>query len=432
MEVEAPSSPQPYESEEPQMSQDQLKAMSVLEKEGSPQSQSSGSQEDHDHNPEMSAFAVHNSNNNTMESENDIEQRIQKANQDLAKQPQPQQEREKRIKFKENLIDFEAPPDNPPMSPDSTTTQDGVAPNATSDETKEQEAGCVLVEKEGKFELFGENEDTSKSKTASESSIEDILGLNDSKKSNSGETEHTNSRSNEFQREDKSERKSRPMSAPNSKAALRNGLPPVSYQNPPPRPKSAGHDKLSRGHRSAEMIEEAKELQRQRQREESEKRRKEQDEKEQKEKENREAFEAWCREKEAEAKEQRKKQREAVKKLQEQEEDKDIAENEKDKDAFEEWKRMKSEQEKKERMFMKFQKEEEAQWVATRSQKDCDKAYRRWLKQKRRQELEEKSFLLTSRASSAVLTRKSRKSAQMAQAIKLAQQFKFIDHYGYR
>ena len=52
--------------------------MSVLEKEGSPQSQSSGSQEDHDHNPEMSAFAVHNSNNNTMESENDIEQRIQK------------------------------------------------------------------------------------------------------------------------------------------------------------------------------------------------------------------------------------------------------------------------------------------------------------------------------------------------------------------
>ena len=39
------------------------------------------------------------------------------------------------------------------------------------------------------------------------------------------------------------------------------------------------------------MIEEAKELQRQRQREESEKRRKEQDEKEQKEKENREAFE---------------------------------------------------------------------------------------------------------------------------------------------
>ena len=39
---------------------------------------------------------------------------------------------------------------------------------------------------------------------------------------------------------------------------------------------------------------------------------------------------------------------------------------------------MKSEQEKKERMLMKFQKEEEAQWVATRSQKDCDKAYRRY------------------------------------------------------
>ena len=39
---------------------------------------------------------------------------------------------------------------------------------------------------------------------------------------------------------------------------------------------------------------------------------------------------------------------------------------------------MKNEQEKKERLLQKYQKEEDAQWVATRSQKDCDKAYRRY------------------------------------------------------
>ena len=68
------------------------------------------------------------------------------------------EEREKRIKFKENLIDFEAPPDeNPPMSPDSTATQEDTPPPhmSESEDSKESGSGDVLVEKEGtRFRSF--------------------------------------------------------------------------------------------------------------------------------------------------------------------------------------------------------------------------------------------------------------------------------------
>ncbi|XP_075241382.1 uncharacterized protein LOC142336435 isoform X2 [Convolutriloba macropyga] len=429
MEDAEPSSPQPYEPEEPQMSNDQVKAMSVLEESGGSGS-SSTAVEVHSQDPEMSHFALQSLKNSpSFDPENDIEQRIHKANEDLAKQPQPVEEREKRIKFKENLIDFEAPPDeNPPMSPDSTATQEDTPPPhmSESEDSKESGSGDVLVEKEGKFELLDESEDKGhkddNSGQASQS-IEDILNLNDNKSATKGGNDKE---PGSAQPETKPEKKSRPGSAPYSKGN-QNTLAGATYYNPPSRPKSAGQNKLSRGHRSEEMIQEAKEQAKQRQKEQSENQKRQKEEKEAKERENRDAFEAWCREKDKTAQEQRKKQRDAIRRQQEEQEDKDP-----DKDPFKEWLNVKNEQEKKERLLQKYQKEEDAQWVATRSQKDCDKAYRRWLKQKRRQELEEKSFLLSSRASSAVLTRKSRKSAQMAQAIKLAQQFKFIDHYGYR
>ena len=174
----------------------------------------------------------------------------------MAKEPAPT-EREKRIKFKENLIDFEAPPNDDdiggtPRSPRSleTTSESTASQKSDSLTAGKKLGGSLLIEKEGKFELVNESDvqDDGESKNSSadenkELDIEDLLKLNSAKPDSQKPSEEKETPVQEVPSEKKPP--SRPGSAPSKS---RNAGSAQTHRNlTSPRPRSAAStDKLFR------------------------------------------------------------------------------------------------------------------------------------------------------------------------------------------
>ncbi len=159
----------------------------------------------------------------------------------MAREPQPAEEREKRIKFKENLIDFEAPADDETDGATPRSPSNSEPTEISRESPKEEQAvsgANVLVEKEGRFELVNENDvhGERESKSSGSESIEDMLKLNE---------ERPVRADNEMENRSSA---SRPVSAPSTKSSrtYSNTFQQPTYYNPPPRPKSAGSGKLMR------------------------------------------------------------------------------------------------------------------------------------------------------------------------------------------
>ena len=141
-----------------------------------------------------------------------------------------------------------------------------------------------------------------------------------------------------------------------------------------------------------------------------------------------EAWKSWAEKKRREIK-ARKKREEEEKKIREREKWKDPVEiNE----AYSSWMKQKMTQIKKERIVTQQQLIEHDEGWYLRERRDCNRAFRVWLRNKNEMARKAKENEMKVRRKSIREMRRARKAQKLLEKIRESQQMKYVDYYGYR
>ncbi|XP_076822554.1 uncharacterized protein LOC143468948 [Clavelina lepadiformis] len=342
--------------------------------------------------------------------EYDVLTRLAKANEELASEPADEEERERKVLFKQKLVDFEAPPNDFSSSSSETETKMGDISKDMND-LKLQSTDSVeingqvlhkdekvLVERGGKFELVEAGE------------------LNGMLPTSAWSNPQQNGLSYESERRSFQSPKQRPKSAP-----ARHSQP--SYSLPPAKPSVAKTFCYSpemkvllnkqAAARAARTKEEERRIQAEKQlnREEAE-----------------DAWKSWLERKNESIRKQKKQDKEEhLKKEMETEKFPEEAE-----EAYQSWLKQKRIQAKKEKVMIQQQQIEIDEGWFMRERKDCNKAFRQWLQNKNRMARKAKEEEKQLKKQSIREMRRARKVQKLMASIQEAQQMKYVEYYGYR
>ena len=141
-----------------------------------------------------------------------------------------------------------------------------------------------------------------------------------------------------------------------------------------------------------------------------------------------EAWKSWVEKKKKDIRD-KKKQEEAERKRIEREKMKDPVEIE---EAYSSWMKQKMTQIKKERIIVQQQQIEHDEGWYLRERRDCNKAFRLWLRNKNEMARKAKVHESRVRKQSIREMRRARKEQKLMEKIREAQQLKYVDYYGYR
>ncbi|MGH0160759.1 UNVERIFIED_CONTAM: hypothetical protein FKN15_061275 [Acipenser sinensis] len=388
-----------------------------------------------------------------------IMEKIEQANRQLEDEDPVNENRERRLKFKDSLVDFVAPPldysegenDNDgeitgQMSDLQISPQKGQTfpENMGKDHSKE---GKVLIEKDGKFELVSINDLESQ-------------GLLPPIPCAASEAEQRQSSPRASSRHSESCPVHGPSSRLNSASAFSSSAGEfVHVPRPPSAPKgrssSAGHVQRNSGkritkarrvqsantsseHTTYALTPEQKEMRlkleqkRERLRREEEARKRE--EVEQKRQDNENAFHAWMMKKKDQLQEERRIHRamemermnNTCSGIFSQQESPDA------KEAFKQWLKRKHEQQLRDRQIEEMRRQEEESSYYIHEREECEKAFKLWLRRKKAEKHAEKQAAKERSRRLVIEARRARRMKDLLYTISEAKAFKFVDNYGYR
>lgn len=366
--------------------------------------------------------------------EYDLQLKLEQANEELANTEID--EREPKLKFKPKLIDFEAPADDYSSDEDARDADgaedstEKVSEDLNNISLKDEEESSpavveemveingqkvkktekILIERDGKFELVEVGE------------LEGILPPIAAASNGSGHLDAPGP----------AEPIKRPTSAPVQSSFVPH--PPTTMHS---RPRSAANDAVRPNRKDTrtfryssetkEIMKKRHEARMQRQRE-DEKRRKAEDEMKREEAES--AWKAWLETKNKEAKERRREEKAAQKQAKQ----KQIEEQKRSlaRDAYQTWVKEKKVQIKHERIqVQQRQMEEDEKWFV-RDRGDCNRAFRSWLRRKNEEAQKARDSDRVLRKQSRRMARQARRARKLLDALREAQEMKYIEYYGYR
>ncbi|CAH1228905.1 CCDC181 [Branchiostoma lanceolatum] len=420
--------------------------------------------------------------------EYNVKERLKELNEELAKEPLVEEEsRERKVMFKENLVELEVPPpDYSDDEPDGTAKTDStenvteevkdkltLSESEPSSADNNEEANTadeggkgvengdgerVLVERDGKFELVpvselqGEEEMMQQSAAPVAASTEDNETTEDNDNTDETDNDSSSTKRSQGTGVETNELLPRPPDKPRPSTAAGVSRRPAKVSTPQ-RAQSASYAREEYARKSSPygLSDTQKKLMKERQKAIAERKRLEEErmkEEEQRRREDAEgAFQAWL----AQKRDQHRREREDLRRkkqleqadqhgvsrdgklsvppggLEETDED-----DEDPQEAYQEWLKTKREQRKKEREIEEQRKREQEQGFYLRAREDCDKAYKQWLRRKNKEIQQEQMATKKKKKRLKSSERKSRKSQELSQAIRQAQAFRYVDYYGYR
>ncbi|XP_019647759.1 PREDICTED: coiled-coil domain-containing protein 181-like isoform X2 [Branchiostoma belcheri] len=394
--------------------------------------------------------------------EYNVKERLKELNEELAKEPLVEEEsRERKVLFKENLVDLEVPPpeysdeeadgaaktdttenvaedvkDKLTLSEsESNSTENNAEATTADDSGKGEENGDgerVLVEREGKFELVHVSELQGEEEKIQQSFAPVTTAENNDTTQDNDNTDEADNDSSSTQRsQETNELLPRPPDKPRPATAAGVSRRPAKVSTPQ-RAQSASYTREEYVKRSSPygLSDTQKKLMKERQKAIAERKRLEEERMKEEEQRRREeaegAFQAWLSQK----REQHRREKEELrrkKQLEQADQDDDDPQ-----EAYQEWLKAKRDQRKKEREIEEQRKREQEEGFYLRAREDCDKAYKQWLRRKNKEIQEEKMATKKKKKRLKSSERKSRKSQELSQAIRQAQAFRYVDYYGYR
>ncbi|XP_019647757.1 PREDICTED: coiled-coil domain-containing protein 181-like isoform X1 [Branchiostoma belcheri] len=415
--------------------------------------------------------------------EYNVKERLKELNEELAKEPLVEEEsRERKVLFKENLVDLEVPPpeysdeeadgaaktdttenvaedvkDKLTLSEsESNSTENNAEATTADDSGKGEENGDgerVLVEREGKFELVHVSELQGEEEKIQQSFAPVTTAENNDTTQDNDNTDEADNDSSSTQRsQETNELLPRPPDKPRPATAAGVSRRPAKVSTPQ-RAQSASYTREEYVKRSSPygLSDTQKKLMKERQKAIAERKRLEEERMKEEEQRRREeaegAFQAWLSQK----REQHRREKEELrrKKQLEQADQHGVSRDGKQsvppggsegtdeddddpQEAYQEWLKAKRDQRKKEREIEEQRKREQEEGFYLRAREDCDKAYKQWLRRKNKEIQEEKMATKKKKKRLKSSERKSRKSQELSQAIRQAQAFRYVDYYGYR
>ncbi|XP_070568698.1 coiled-coil domain-containing protein 181-like [Ptychodera flava] len=418
--------------------------------------------------------------------EYDVGERIKQLNEELAKEGEVEEKKDRKVGFKdfveevppdddeeEDKKDREAEAENEEKMKDlninddnedvdgGRTQENGVESQQETEKPKEKDReDAILVERNGKFEMINVSD-----LTAEERAVHGLEPVPESPR-NGASSGNSSDSSESIQPTPPSH--PRPATATGSTGSRRKVLgangnsqraSSAGTQRSPPNDGTAEDDGFSSqysGYSRYGLTPEQREYKKEHSRLMAQ-RRKEQEEKEKEERERKReeaesAFQAWLEKKREDEKERRKLEKERRKQEEGYKEERDPQ------GAYKSWVKAKSQEKRKEKQTEKKQSQEELNGYYLRSREDCDKAFRdqgrydsygytttttttttwtptdhtEWKKKKNAQLSQQKSLSRAHNLRRKLEARRSRKSQNLAKAIRQAQTYKYTDYYGYR
>ncbi|XP_064629187.1 coiled-coil domain-containing protein 181-like isoform X2 [Lineus longissimus] len=362
--------------------------------------------------------------------EYDVSERIKLLNAELETDGVPvNEDRVVKVGFKQNLVDLVAPP--PVFSDDEEEhEQETNQSNESASEDTQKPKGKenkVLIERDGKFELV----DSDDPLAAEYGGLPHAVGAGDSSLSPSPPSQPRPATANGFSRQQRHQPNRRAQSAHISRDQ---------------------DDDWSSGYKSPYALSEAQKAIKQerdkallrRQRAEAEQKKEDEEEKR---KDNEDAFQAWLNRKREDAARRHQEEKEAASQRVKTSESSDAgsgssaanstgsteAEDDRDSEgAFREWLQVKAKQKQKEKEMEGEKIREVQDGYYYRTRKDCDKAYKAWLKKKNADMKNSKDYKKKKQSIAMLYLRRSRKSQALARAIQYSHSFRYVDYYGYR
>ncbi|XP_067402212.1 coiled-coil domain-containing protein 181 [Emydura macquarii macquarii] len=384
-----------------------------------------------------------------------ILEKIEEANKLLENQEPLDENRERKLKFKEKLIDLEVPPledtedyKNDPENEDVSCRLSqlhisnepglgGMSFSPNGDKEEEHKDGKILVEKDGKFELLSLRDIESHGFLPPISvSFTDIEAQPISPKFSHSIIFGTPSLAKE-----------NPLVHPGANVFFPIGEEFVCFPKPPPNPKyrpnsainiarSMGMGKTPRRVQSANvplrsstysLSPRQKALQKQMQQRKEKLRKEEEAQKrqqeEEKKRENDMVFRAWLQKKKEQVQEEKRIQR-----AKELEDSNSRQENRDPEEAFRLWLKKKHQEQMKEKQMEILRRQEECLYFLPRTE-ECDRAFKQWLKRKREEKRVEE---LAAKERSRQLRLEARRAKQIQNilcTISEPKSFRFTDHY---
>eukprot|EP00058_Branchiostoma_floridae_P000780 XP_002586268.1 hypothetical protein BRAFLDRAFT_132342 [Branchiostoma floridae] len=380
--------------------------------------------------------------------EYNVKERLKELNEELAKEPLVEEEsRERKVLFKENLVDLEVPPpDYSDDEPDGTAKTD-----STETVTEDVKDKLTLSESEPSSSDDSEKANTTDESGAGEENGDGERGEeermqqlaapfpapeNSETTEDNDDTDQTDNDSSSTKRSqgtgvETNELLPRPPDKPRPSTAAGVSRRPAKVTTPQ-RAQSASYTREEYVKRSSPygLSDTQKQLMKERQKAIAERKRLEEERMKEEEQRRREeaegAFQAWL----AQKREQHRREREDLRRKKQLEQaDQD---DEDPQEAYQEWLKAKRDQRKKEREIEEQRKREQEEGFYLRAREDCDKAYKQWLRRKNKEIQQEKVATKKKKKRLKSSERKSRKSQELSQAIRQAQAFRYVDYYGYR
>ncbi|XP_043928287.1 coiled-coil domain-containing protein 181 isoform X2 [Protopterus annectens] len=388
-----------------------------------------------------------------------ILEKIEQANKQLEDEEPVNESRERRLKFKENLIDFEVPPleyvelddddgincndgdisgrmsvmkisnnDEPEISPISIGS-------AKDQENKDKK---VLIERDGKFELLSLQD------IESQSFLPVINGGSDDT-----DSKHSSPRSSHilgFDTKDDSTSFSQDSTGFSSSGSELNYLP-----RPPTAPKGRPSSAATVGRNARKktstrrvqsanlparrstycLTPEQKQLQKKIEQSRAQQRKEEEaikrEEEEQKRQENELAFQAWLQKKKEQLKEERRVQRAKNIELNSCK-DQNVRDPS---EAFKMWMKKKHEENIREKLVEQMKRQEEENNFLIHEKEECERAFKLWLRRKKAEKRTEQLAAKERTRRLIIEARKARRTQDLLCRIHTANSFRFIDYHGY-
>ncbi|NXN94185.1 CC181 protein, partial [Rhinopomastus cyanomelas] len=383
-----------------------------------------------------------------------ILEKIEVANKMLENQGPVDQNRERKLKFKDNLVDLEVPPledaevcktdlaggdevssrlSQLHISNEESQESSPLSPCAGNDE--ENKNGNILVEKDGKFDLLSLHDIESQGflppKSVSSTDIE---------------TQQMSQKSSQYGPSDTVPQvKEEPPVTPGAPSSSSPGE--EEFPKPPPDPKQCpdsainiarglGKRRTSQRAQSASMPVRSstyflsprqKELQKQLEqrkeklRKEEEERKKEQEE--QKRRENEEIFRAWLQKKKEQVEEEKR-----IRRAKELEDLNSKDTNRNPEEAFKLWLKKKHQEHMKEKQLEMLRRQAEGAAFLPRTE-ECNRAFREWLKRKREEKRAEELAAKERRRQLRLEARRAKRMQNIHCISSEPQSFRFTDHY---
>ncbi|XP_006814867.1 uncharacterized protein LOC100378461 isoform X2 [Saccoglossus kowalevskii] len=359
--------------------------------------------------------------------EYDVTERIKQLNEELAQEGEVEEKKERKVGFKDNLIELEVSP----LDDENDKENEEQIGNLSLEDRdqKKQSNGEVVVERNGKFEVVPVSELSPEERAAHGIETNGHQPAPPSRPRPATATGSTGSRRKIVNSTGQSQRAQSAGSQGRSQNVNESNN--ITYE---------GYSAYGLTPEQVEYKKEHARLMNQRRKEQQEK---EKDEKKRRQDEAESAFQAWLQKKKEEEENRKKEEKESRER--EEQNARDAA------GAYKQWLKAKKSQKKKEKKEDKHKNSEESESYYLRSREDCDKAYKdhedqksdshsswtaedhkEWLKRKNGQLKAQKALSRSHNLRRRLEARKSRKSQNLAKAIRQAQTYKYTDYYGYR